>query len=203
MRKPVVLGLTLVLGLGLVAIPVRKAVAYWDWADEVTTMRVSVFHPSTPGTATLYGFFDDLGSSDIVPWSPLGAQSISGRFNAREQYQFDIQETAPSDCGTLSLSNSRWRDTTPPSMGAACNSSSATAGTFVGSVTYSYNTCGGGLNDATYAHRNRPQMDFGLEASIPVGSTVGYVSRGTLTGSMGLNVNVPMFNCFKIWWFSS
>ncbi len=193
---------TLVAGF-LFALPrVSEGTVYLGWADEFMVGHIICNHP----VAGVEHFCElrHLWAGHANPllntrWSYLGAQGVSaaGRANAVEKVQFSFREAADDQCAGITVTLSRWRRTSPPAEGTACNDGIQFA---AGSSSYTRNSCAGGNADHLHNHRTYPRMDFSQE-SPTVGQTIGYRSR-----VQGQNDYVPSDDayedgCYKIYWF--
>jgi hypothetical protein len=158
---------------------------------------------TVPGKWAMMHYYDERENEDQPErWEIVGSQSISGRTNAIEEFQSDFKEHDLGGCGSWTVQMARWRDTTPPALNSSRDVNSTSGNPFLGSVSHTINTCGGGNNDPTYSRRNLPQFNFATESSVPVGTLAGYVSRMSVSTTYGAMVTGERWGCFKINWFS-
>lgn len=189
----------------VIAASAGTASAFWDWADEFTSTTANLELVGSSGQVWISHRWDGISTyEERQPWEPVGGQSISGRFNSREQVMYEVLETYPSACITVTAELARWRDPTPPAQGSTCNSGSTSGNLFLGSSAWTVNTCGGGNADPTYVRRNRPEFNFASESGQAVGSVPGYISRlrHFTDGANQMPDILELFGCYKIWWWS-
>jgi hypothetical protein len=183
--------------VGVAGATTAGATDYLGWADAFLTGSVDVRTASNGVTTWTVRHLWRPRSGEVTPetWQYVGAQGANstGRANARERLMYRFREQYTGGCSSATAYIYRYRTTSPPSVGNACNSASTT---YVGSVSKTYDTCGLNAGDTYLNHRYIPEYNFSSETA-SAGSTIGY--RSIISVIVGTQSSSDE-GCFKIYW---
>lgn len=185
--------------LSLAVVSVHSAVQL-GWADKFMS-GVSACRPTATGYmyCSIYNMWDDDFAWSPPTWEYLGTQggNAAGRANVVESVLFQFRD-ADSYTYTASTTLTRYRVTSIPGEGSACNTGSG--GTYINSVTQTFTSTGFSGSDWYINNRNLPQMDFSAETT--TSGDVGYRSVIAYSADSGGTINSSYENgCYKIAWF--
>lgn len=190
-------------GLTVIAATVvaRDAAATWTlgWADEFVgaTLRCSSDTLKCSGGHMWAGPYwmdpsiNDLGAPPT--WAYVGVQGYSGRTNAKEKVQYTFRDHSSTIAFSITATLSRTRVTAIPAEGTACSSG---GGVFVGSVSQTFDSYGGGVTTWLDQSRLLPVFDFSAETASG-GTNIGYRATLTATGDVTMATRT---GCYKIQW---
>ena len=174
---------------------VAGAVVHLDWADEFLGGYIDCDMTNSYGHCSLHNSWSYTASNEPPTWEYVGDQGASsgGRANAKEKISMRWHEVASNACFQLTTNLSRYRTTTPPVLGSSCTS---VATTFVGSVSYTKDSCVFPGADYDISNRLKPVYDFSQETA-SAGTTVYY---RTVLSATGMSTG-SQDGCYAIYWF--
>jgi hypothetical protein len=194
--KRIVIGLTLA-GV-LAAGGTVYATQVLDWADDFISATISCLsYGSGSSMNCTYVHFWDGGTNEPIRWDFLGAQHATsgGRAQAVEQV-FTSWHESGDRCYAMTVNLARRRAASPPSRNNSCTDGSQT---FVGSVSYTKDSCVFAGGDWDLSHRIRPMFDFTQETT--TGGDIGYRSTLSISCTAGGCQSRTLTGCYKIHWF--
>ena len=190
--KRILIGL--IITAGLAAGGTVYATQYLDWADEFISATITCSGASSINCS--YVHFWDGGINEPTRWDFLGWQhaTTAGRAQAVEEV-FTSWHEAGSGCSGMTVNLARRRVASPPSRNNSCTSGSQT---FVGSVSYTKNSCVFDSGDWDLSHRILPAYDFSQEPT--TGADIGYRSTVSVSCTNPGCTSQTLNGCFKIHW---
>ena len=170
-----------------------------DWADEFISATINCL--SRFGSQDVECTYDhewDGGTNQPVRWNYVGAQhaNVGGRAQAVEEVYTSWHEASDS-CSGMTVNLSRRRIAAIPSENNSCTDGSST---FVGSVSYTKNSCVFAGADWDLSHRILPAYDFHQETASAT-TDIGYRSILAVSCTEPGCTSRTLTGCFKIHWF--
>lgn len=193
------LTLALTAAAGLAVGGTVYATDHLDWADEFISATVNCLSRfGDEQVKCSYVHYWDGGTNEPVRWQYLGAQHANsgGRAQAMEEVYTSWHEDSDS-CSGMTVNLARRRTASVPSPNNSCTDGSQT---FVGSVSYTKNSCVFPNGDSDFSHRILPAYDFHQETAPPV-SDIGYRSTVSISCTNPGCSSQTLTGCFKIHWF--
>jgi hypothetical protein len=190
------LAMVVTLAAGLGASGLVFGTTWTDWADEFVSAQVLC--RGDDGDVDCY-YLHHWKDGINLPrrWSYVGAQwaTAAGRAQAVEEVYTSWHE-ATTTCAGMTVNLARRRTATVPALDSACTAGSQT---FVGSVSYTKNSCVFENSDWDLSHRLLPAYDFTQETA-GHDVNIGYRSTVSVSCTSGGCDSSTFSGCFKIWW---